>query len=59
MAQKECGETIYWLELLFASKYISQEEFSSIHPEAEELMKMLRSSILTLKQKNNNITKDS
>ncbi len=59
MAQKECDETIYWLELLFASKYISQEEFSSIHPEAEELMKMLRSSILTLKQKNNNTTKDS
>ncbi len=59
MAQKECDETIYWLELLYASKYTSQEEFSSINPEAEELMKMLRSSILTLKQKNNNTIKNS
>ena len=52
IAQKECDETIYWLELLNAANYLTKEEVSSIHSEAKELLKMLRSTILTLKQKN-------
>lgn len=27
IAQKECDETIYWLELLFETNYISKDEF--------------------------------
>lgn len=57
IAQKECDETIYWLELLLAANYLTQQEFESIHTEANELLKMLRSAILTLKQKNLEITK--
>lgn len=30
ISQKECNETIYWLELLFATDYISKEEFESL-----------------------------
>ena len=52
IAQKECDETIYWLELLLAANYLTPQEFESIHIEAIELLKMLRSAILTLKQKN-------
>ena len=48
IAQKECDETLYWLELLFASEYLSELEFNSIHDEGDELLRMIRSSILTL-----------
>jgi four helix bundle protein len=51
ISQKECDETIYWLELLQTTKFISQEEFNSLNNDASELLKMLRSSILTTKQK--------
>ena len=53
IAQKECGETIYWLELLKATEYISEEQFNSLNADAEEIMRMLTSSIMTLKQKLN------
>ena len=52
VAQKECDESIYWLELLLAANYLTQQEFVLIHNEASELLKMIRSAILTLKQKN-------
>jgi four helix bundle protein len=52
IAQKECDETLYWLELLAAADYIVQEEMSEKSTEANELLRMLRSAILTSKQKN-------
>jgi len=52
IAQKECDETIYWLELLSASEYINEQEFNNMNNEANELLKMLRSAILTSKQTN-------
>ncbi|MBS1775513.1 MAG: four helix bundle protein [Bacteroidetes bacterium] len=51
VAQKECDETMYWLELLKESGFIAQTEFDTINGEATEILKMLRSSILTSKQK--------
>ena len=51
IAQKECDETIYWLELLKETDYINENEFSKLKLSATELLKMLRSSILTTKQK--------
>lgn len=54
IAQKECDETMYWLELLKESGYIVQTEFDIINSEATEILKMLRSSILTSKQKPKN-----
>lgn len=49
IAQKECDETMYWLELLKATEYITQTEFDSISSDNLELLKMLKSSILTVK----------
>lgn len=51
IAQKECDETIYWLELLKETKYIDSVEFEKLQKLASELLKMIRSSILTTKQK--------
>lgn len=51
IAQKECSETIYWIELLYETSYLSKEEYESINYDAEELMKLLTSSIKTLKSK--------
>ena len=53
IAQKECDETIYWLELLLAANYLTKSEFESIYKVSNVLLKMIRSAILTLKQKNN------
>jgi len=50
IAQKETGETQFWLELLFENDYLTQDEFESIYPDTVEVMKILRSSILTKKQ---------
>ena len=49
-AQKEANETIYWLELFFADGILSEPEFQSIYADAEELMKLLTSSIKTKKK---------
>ena len=47
IAQKECDETLYWLELLIESEIISNDSLKSMHFEAQELLKLLKSIILT------------
>jgi len=54
ISQKECDETMYWLELLKETKYINEQEFEDINNEAVELLKMLRSAIITSKNKSHN-----
>ena len=51
IAQKECDETLYWLELLFKSNYLQQNKYEEMSGKAQEIIKMLRSSILTVKSK--------
>ncbi len=50
IAQKECDETIYWLELLKETNYLTSKEFESIHIESTEVLKMIRSAIITSKK---------
>jgi len=52
IAQKECNETIYWLELLKATDYITDEQFDSLYADAKELMRMLSASIVKVKKNN-------
>lgn len=52
IAQKECDETIYWLDLLKETNYINETEFESIHLSAGELLKMIQSAIITTKKNN-------
>ena len=41
---------MYWLELLSATGYLTKEEFQSIYNDAEEVLKLLTSSIKTKKR---------
>jgi four helix bundle protein len=50
IAQKEIGETLYWLELLFRTNYLTSSEYTSINADGEEIMRMIRSAILTKKK---------
>jgi four helix bundle protein len=51
IAQKENDETLYWLELLFEAEYLDEKEFVSIQTDSLELLKMIRSAIITSKNK--------
>ena len=51
ISQKETSEAIYWLELLHESDYLKNNEYVSVYNDAEELMKLLTSSIKTVKGK--------
>ena len=46
---KEANETIYWLDLLMATKFIEQKIYESIKCDVEEIMRMLIKSIKTIK----------
>ena len=49
IAQKEINETIYWLELLKATDYFTDEQFQSIYCDAVEIIKLLTSIIKSTK----------
>ena len=49
IAQKEINETLYWLELLNASEYLTIQQFESINIDAIEIIKLITSSIKTAK----------
>lgn len=51
VAQKETDETLYWLELLHATEYLSTDQFHSLAGDTEELLKIIRTSILTKRDK--------
>jgi four helix bundle protein len=54
IAQKECDETLYWLELLCKAEYLTETEFRKYHAVGAGILKMLKSAILTTKQKTYN-----
>ena len=51
IALKEANETLYWVELLKDTGYISEMEFDSIHPDITELVKLLTSIVKTTRIK--------
>ena len=48
IALKECNETLYWLELLYDTDYLTQNEYLSIRADCEELRKILSATTKTL-----------
>ena len=50
ISQKECDESLYWLELMKDSEFITIEQFNLFHKNGTELLKMLKSSILPAKK---------
>ena len=49
IAQKEINETIYWLELLKETDYLTQEQFESINTDAIEIIELITSIIKSVK----------
>lgn len=50
IAQKECNESIYWIELLKAFLELNSDETSELQKEANELLRILSSIVLNTKQ---------
>lgn len=48
IALKECAETIYWLDLLFETDYLTTDEYKSIYGDCQEIRKMLSSTTKTM-----------
>ena len=48
---KETHESQYWLELLVDGGYISREQFAEIYAVSDELIRMMTSSVITLKKR--------
>lgn len=49
IAQKEINETIYWLELLAETNFLTKEQFESLISDAEELIKLVTSILKSTK----------
>jgi four helix bundle protein len=49
IAQKEINESIYWLELLKETDYLSEEEFQTLSINALEIIKLITAIITTTK----------
>ena len=51
IAQKECYETEYWLELLFETGCMTEEVYKDVQNECGAIRRMLISSLKTIKSK--------
>ena len=49
ISQKECAETLYWVNLLNRTKIISPELFNTFEELCSQILRMLISSIITAK----------
>ena len=52
IAQKECDETKYWLELLKAIAWLDEKAYQNIHSDATELLKIIRTIIINTRNNN-------
>lgn len=57
ISYKEARETIYWIKLLHATAYLSDQEASGLLTDAEELCKILAKILITHKSHMNNDSK--
>lgn len=48
---KECAETLYWLELLYKTSYITESEYESLNKDCTELIKLFTSIAKTTSYK--------
>ena len=51
IAQKECYETEYWLELLFETNCMTEETYQSMRNDCGAIRRMLISSLKTIKSR--------
>ena len=51
MVEEELDETCHWLDLIIACKILPEKRVTDLYNESNELLKIISSSILTMKQK--------
>ena len=51
IAQKECNETRYWIELLYESDEINEDMYNSLYDDCTEILKLLTSVIVKNKNR--------
>ncbi len=49
IAQKEINETIYWLELLQETDYLTSDQFESMNADAVEIIKIITAILKSVK----------
>ncbi|MEJ7666515.1 MAG: four helix bundle protein [Hymenobacter sp.] len=49
LLRKEANETLYWLDLLESTEFITPSQAQSLQADATEILKLLTSSIKTAK----------
>ena len=54
ISQKEANETLFWLDLLNKTDYLTDKQYESLEIDCIELRKIITSIILTTKQKGKN-----
>ena len=59
IALKEAGETDYWLDVIHSAEYFTDDEFSSLKTDNDELLRLLISIIKKTKDNSEQITVDS
>lgn len=50
ISSKECSESLYWLELLYRTRFITKQQYESIYDDCLELKKMLMSITRSTKE---------
>jgi 23S rRNA-intervening sequence protein len=50
LLNKETAETLFWLEVLYKTQYMTESEYQSLYTDTEDLLKIIRSIILTKKK---------
>lgn len=50
ISQKECDESLYWIELLYQGGYLKSPDYIDLKSKAEEQLRILRSIIITSKK---------
>ena len=53
ISQKEANETLYWLRLLFKTRYIDDVRFSELYNDCQELLRVITDVILKVKRNQN------
>ena len=53
IALKEAGETDYWLDVIHAAEYFSDEEYASLDNDNKELLRILAAIVKTSKENPN------
>ena len=51
MVEEELDETVHWLDMIIACNILPEDRVNNLFIEGQELLKIISSSILTMKQK--------